>query len=173
MAADERMHAVKMAILALLRDAYQCRDRVGLVSFQRDYAKVLLPLTSSVEMAQQRLQSMPTGGKTPLARGMLTGYEVVAQARWREPEIIPMLVLITDAQANVAINNQAPQAEAYQVADFIATQDIRTIIIDTELREFERGLARQLAERLKGQYYRLEDLSSEGLAQMVRTQMRS
>lgn len=171
MAADERMGAIKAAVLSLLRDAYQCRDWVGLVSFQRDYAHILLPLTNSVELAQQRLQTMPTGGKTPLTRGMLTGYEVLAQARLRDPEVLPMLVLITDGQANVAMSTLPPQTEAYQMADFIAAHDIQSIIIDTELREFERGLARQLAERLQGHYYRLEDLSEDGLAQMVRTQM--
>jgi magnesium chelatase subunit D len=172
MAADERMGAIKAAVLSLLRDAYQCRDWVGLVSFQRDYAHVLLPLTNSVELAQKRLHAMPTGGKTPLTRGMLTGYEVLVQARLRDPEVMPMLVLITDGQANVAMSTLPPQIEAYQMADFIAGHDIQSIIIDTELREFERGLARQLAERLQGHYYRLEDLSEDGLAQMVRTQMR-
>ena len=81
MAAEERMRATKAAVLSLLRDAYQRRDRVGLVSFQRDYATLLLPLTNSVELAQNRLQTMPTGGKTPLSRGLLLGYEVLDRAR--------------------------------------------------------------------------------------------
>jgi len=71
MAAEERMRATKAAVLSLLRDAYQRRDQVGLVSFQRDYATLLLPLTNSIELAQKQLQTMPTGGKTPLSRGVL------------------------------------------------------------------------------------------------------
>jgi magnesium chelatase subunit D len=169
MAAEERMQATKAAVLSLLRDAYQRRDRVGLVSFQRDYARVLLPLTNSVEMAQKRLQNMPTGGKTPLARGMLTAYELLARARLQDDEIMPLMVLLTDGQANVSISQMAPQAEAYKIAEMIAEHDIRAIVIDTEHPNFERGLSRQLAERLKGAYYRLEDLSEGGLAQMVRT----
>ncbi|MFN3373240.1 MAG: VWA domain-containing protein, partial [Chloroflexus sp.] len=77
MAAEERMQATKAAVLSLLRDAYQRRDQVGLVSFQRDYARVLLPLTNSVELAQRRLQSLPTGGKTPLSRGLITAFELL------------------------------------------------------------------------------------------------
>lgn len=171
MAAEERMQATKAAVLSLLRDAYQRRDRVGLVSFQRDYARVLLPLTNSVELAQKRLQTMPTGGKTPLARGMLTAYELLEKARRQDDEIVPLMVLLTDGQANVAIGNIPPQTEAYQIADLIAAHDIKAIVIDTEHPNFERGLSRRLAEHLKGSYYRLEDLHDGGLVQAVRRQM--
>ncbi|MCS6881817.1 MAG: putative cobaltochelatase [Oscillochloridaceae bacterium] len=171
MAAEERMRETKAAVLSLLRDAYQRRDRVGLVSFQRDYARVLLPLTSSVELAQKRLQTMPTGGKTPLSRGMLTAFELLERARRQDEEIIPLMVLLTDGQANVAIGNLPPQQEAYQIADMIAARAIRAIVIDTEHPNFERGLSRRLAEHLKGAYYRLEDLRDGGLVQAVRRQM--
>lgn len=171
MAADERMRATKAAVLSLLRDAYQRRDRVGLVSFQRDYARVLLPLTNSVDLAQKRLQSMPTGGKTPLARGMLTGFELLDRARRQDDEVVPLLVLLTDGQANVAMGSLPPQQEAYMIADFIAAHDVRAIVIDTEHPNFERGLSKSLAEHLKGRYYHLEDLREGGLAEAVRRQM--
>ena len=172
MAADERMRATKSAVIALLRDAYQRRDRVGLVSFQRDYATLLLPLTSSVELAQKQLQVMPTGGKTPLSRGMLLGYEVLEKARRQDPEVLPLMVLLTDAQANVAMSDLQPQQEAYALADFISAQTMQCVVIDTEHPVFERGLARQLAEHLKGSYHRLEDIQEQGIAALVRSELR-
>jgi magnesium chelatase subunit D len=172
MAAEERMRATKAAVLSLLRDAYQRRDVVGLVSFQRDYAQVLLPLTSSVELAQKRLQTMPTGGKTPLSRGLLLGYEVLERARRQDPEVLPLMVLLTDAQANVSMTNLPPQQESYRIADFIAEQAMRAVVIDTEHVAFERGLARQLAQHLKGSYYRLDDLGVDALAATVRAELR-
>jgi magnesium chelatase subunit D len=191
MAAEERMQATKTAILAILRDAYQRRDHVGLVSFRGTTASILLPLTSSVELAQQRLQTMPVGGKTPLARGLLTGYEVLSQARKRDPEIIPLMVVITDGQANVSMGQTPPQFESYRIAQLIARQQIRAIVIDTEssaqeyshimsahasriaLRSMtiEQGLARLLAEHLQGDYYQLDELRGGRLAHMVRTWM--
>jgi magnesium chelatase subunit D len=171
MAAEERMRTTKAAILSLLHDAYQRRDRVGLVSFQRSHAHVLLPLTNSVDLAQKRLQTMPTGGKTPLARGMLTGFQLLYRARQQDPEVIPLMVLITDGQANVAIGSTSPQIEAYQIAAAIAEQDMRAVVIDTEHPHFDRGLTRQLAQYLQGNYYHLDELRGEGLVQMVRTQM--
>lgn len=173
MAADERMRATKAAVLSLLRDAYQRRDRVGLVSFQRDYATLLLPLTNSVEMAQARLQSMPTGGKTPLSRGMLLGFEVLDRARRQDEEVMPLMVVLTDGQANVSMTEMPPQAESYTLADYIATQDVRAVVIDTEHPMFERGLARQLAEHLQGSYYRLDDLRDGDLVELVRAELRS
>jgi Mg-chelatase subunit ChlD len=173
MAAEERMSATKAAILSLLRDAYQRRDRVGLVSFQRDYATLLLPLTNSVELAQKRLQTMPTGGKTPLSRGLLLGYEVLDRARKQDPEVIPLIVLLTDGQANVAMGDLPPQAESYALSDFIASQQIRAVVIDTEHPVFERGLARQLALHLKGHYHRLDDLREGGLVELIRSELKS
>jgi magnesium chelatase subunit D len=194
MAAEERMQATRTAILSLLHDAYQRRDYVGLVSFQRTYATVLLPLTNSVERAQKCLQSMPVGGKTPLARGLLTAYEMLEQARRQDPEVIPLMVVITDGQANVAMGNTPPQQEAFRVAHFIAASNMRTIVIDTEGSQpenalghvssahvtrtnallyagMQRGQARKLAEQLQGHYHRLDDLKDGGLVQMVRKQM--
>lgn len=171
MAAEERMMATKAAVLSLLRDAYQRRDRVGLVSFQRDYATLLLPLTSSVEMAQKRLQTMPTGGKTPLSRGLMMGYEVLERARKQDPEVVPLMVLLTDGQANVSMGDLPPQAESYALADFIAAQSIRSVVIDTEHPIFERGLARQLAHHLEGRYYRLDELREGGLVTLVRNEL--
>lgn len=171
MAADERMRATKAAVLALLRDAYQRRDRVGLVSFQRDYATLLLPLTNSVEMAQKQLQTMPTGGKTPLSRGLLLGYEVLERAKRQDPEVMPLMVLLTDGQANVSMSDLPPQMESYKLSDFIASQSIHSVVIDTEHPVFERGLARQLAEHLKGSYYRLDDIREGGLADLVRNEL--
>ena len=171
MAAEERMQATKAAVLSLLRDAYQRRDQVGLVSFQRDYARVLLPLTNSVELAQRRLQSMPTGGKTPLSRGMLTAFELLERARRRDAEVVPLMVLLTDGQANVSISDLPPQQEAYRIAEMIAAHQIHAIVIDTEHPHFERGLSRRLAEHLRGVYYRLEDLHDDGLVRAVRQQM--
>jgi magnesium chelatase subunit D len=172
MAAEERMRSTKAAVLSLLRDAYQRRDRVGLVSFQRDYATLLLPLTNSVELAQKRLQTMPTGGKTPLSRGLLLGYEVLDRALKQDDEVIPLMVLLTDGQANVAMGELPPQAESYALADFIASQKIRSVVIDTEHPVFERGLARQLALHLQGHYHRLDDLPEGGLAELVRSQLK-
>jgi Mg-chelatase subunit ChlD len=172
MAAEQRMQATKSAVLSLLKDAYQRRDQVGLVSFQRDSARVLLPLTSSVDLAERRLRTMPTGGKTPLTHGLLLGYELLDRARRRDIEVLPLMVILTDGQANVSLTGMRPQEEAYRIADFIAEAGIEAIVIDTEHPSFVRGLAQSLAQHLQALYYHIADLGDDALVRVVRQQTR-
>jgi magnesium chelatase subunit D len=171
MAAEQRMQATKSAVVSLLKDAYQRRDQVGLVSFQRNGANVLLPLTSSVELAQQRLRTMPSGGKTPLTHGLLMGYEVLHRALRRDPEALPLMVVLTDGQANVSLTGMRPQEEAYRMADWVADAGIESIVIDTEHPNFVRGLARALAQHLRAPYYHLAQLGEGALVDVVRQQI--
>ncbi|MBP0461133.1 putative cobaltochelatase, partial [Streptomyces montanisoli] len=85
MAARRRMGAVKGAVLSLLLDAYQRRDKVGLITFRGRDASLALPPTSSVDAAAARLESLPTGGRTPLAAGLLKAHDVLRVERLRDP----------------------------------------------------------------------------------------
>ena len=168
MAAEQRMQATKSAVLSLLRDAYQRRDRVGLITFQREGARVLLPLTNSVELAERRLRAMPTGGKTPLTHGLLLGYDLLSRAKRRDPETLPLMVVLTDGQANVSLTGMRPQEEAYRMAAFIAEAEIKALVIDTEHPSFVRGLARELANQLRAPYHHIADLGEQRLVEVVR-----
>jgi len=79
MAVAERMQATKGAIMSLLTDAYQRRDRVGLVVFQKDQARVVLPPTNSVGTGAKGAQDIPVGGKTPLSAGLNLAHKVIQQ----------------------------------------------------------------------------------------------
>ncbi|HEV3170032.1 MAG TPA: VWA domain-containing protein [Actinocrinis sp.] len=102
MAARARMAAVKGAVLSLLLDAYQRRDKVGLVTFRGASAEVALPPTGSVEAAAARLASLPTGGRTPLAAGLTTAADVVRRERLRDPRRRPLLIVVTDGRATAS-----------------------------------------------------------------------
>ena len=117
MAARARMGAVKGAVLSLLLDAYQRRDKVGMITFSGSAARVLLPPTSSVEAAAARLADLPTGGRTPLAAGLLRAHEVLRTERLRDPDRRPLLVVVTDGRATSAVTTRAPtQVAPTQVA---------------------------------------------------------
>jgi Mg-chelatase subunit ChlD len=173
MAAAERMEATKGAILSLLHDAYQRRDQVGLIVFQRDDARIVLPPTSSVELANRALRDIPVGGKTPLSAGLLASYQVCQAARRRDPEVMPLIIILTDGAGNVSVTGLPPQEEAGRVADLIHLSHYRTIVINMEHPAFDRGLANQLAVALGGTCYTLPELKAETLLQTVREEMRS
>ncbi len=171
MAVAERMSATKGAILSLLNDAYQRRDRVGLIVFQKDRAITVLPPTNSVELAQRALRDIPVGGKTPLSAGLQLAYEIFEQERLIHPEVLSMLILLTDGAGNVAMSDLPPQEEAHRIAERIREAGIRSVVINMEHAAFDQGLARELADRLRAPCYTLHELKAENLYQAVRLEL--
>lgn len=171
MAVAERMSATKGAILSLLTDAYQRRDRVGLIVFQKDRALTVLPPTNSVQLAQKKLADIPVGGKTPLSAGLTMALEVFLKEKISHPDVMPLLILLTDGAGNVSMGNLPPQAEAHMVADKIRHEGVRSIVINMEHAAFDQGLAKDLAERLKGPCYTLQELKAEHLYHTVRKEL--
>ncbi|MCX7826195.1 MAG: VWA domain-containing protein, partial [Verrucomicrobiae bacterium] len=103
-----RMRAAKGAVLALLRKAYQGRHQVALVAFGGEKARVVLPPTSSISRAQRCLEQLPTGGATPMADGLFQAWQLIRLQRHKQPGIKPILVLISDGEANVPLAEGAP-----------------------------------------------------------------
>jgi magnesium chelatase subunit D len=171
MAVAERMAATKGAILSLLTDAYQRRDRVGLVVFQKDRANLILPPTNSVQLAQRALADIPVGGKTPLSAGLFLAHEVVTREKRLHPEVMPLLILLTDGAGNVAIGDLPPQQEAHYLADGIADDEIRSVVVNMEHAAFDQGLANALAEHLKAPCYTLNELRAENLYRAVKAEI--
>lgn len=168
MAVSERMNATKGAIMSLLTDAYQRRDRVGLIVFQKDRAQVVLSPTNSVTLAKVALQNIPVGGKTPLSAGLVLSYDVIKKEKALHPDIMPLMILLTDGAGNVSMSQRSPQEEAHQIANAIQEADIKTVTINMEHAAFDQGLAVKLAERLGGPCYTLGQLRAETLLQTVR-----
>jgi magnesium chelatase subunit D len=171
MAVSERMEATKGAILSLLTDAYQRRDHVGMIVFQKDRATLVLPPTNSVELAKQMLVNLPVGGKTPLAAGLWLAYKTVQKEVRRYPELEPLLVILTDGAGNVSMGDMPPQIEAYHIAEQIQEEDIKSIVINMESADYDKGLAQALADHLGGTCYNLASLHAESLLSMVRDQI--
>jgi len=172
MAAAERMIATKGAIMSLLIDAYQKRDRVGLIVFQKEDARVALSPTSSVDLAEKALKDLPVGGKTPLSAGLLLAHQVLVRERMRDREVMPLMIVVTDGAGNVSMSEIPPQEEALRVAAMIKKADLRTVVINTEHEAFDRGLAAELASAMGGPCYTLKQLRAEELYARVREEMR-
>jgi len=171
MAVAERMSATKGAILSLLTDAYQRRDRVGLIVFQKDRATLVLPPTNSVLLAQRALADIPVGGKTPLSAGLTLAYEVLQREKMLHPDVLPLLILLTDGAGNVPIGRGSPQKEALGIAEQIANGEVRSVVINMEHEAFDQGLAQGLADHLNAPCYTLADLRSETLYRAVQSEI--
>jgi magnesium chelatase subunit D len=168
MGARARMTAAKGAVLSLLIDAYQKRDKVGLVAFKGNNAEVLLPPTSSVELARTYLQSLPTGGKTPLAQGLVRGFEVLSKEKELNKNVIPLLILLSDGKANVSMGSGKPVEEAKQIAALIKASGIRSLVIDAEQTFIGFGFAREISNELGATYLKLEELQAQDIVDGIR-----
>ncbi len=167
MGARTRMGAVKGAVLSLLVDAYQRRDKVGLVTFRGAGAELALPPTWSVEAAVARLAELPTGGRTPLAAGLLRAAEVLRVERIRDPQRRPLLVVVTDGRATGA-RGGAALAEAHAAARVLGAAGVAAVVVDCESGPVRLGLAAGLGAVLGGPTLAMAELAAGGLAATVR-----
>ncbi|GAA1509882.1 putative cobaltochelatase [Streptomyces albidochromogenes] len=165
MAARQRMSAVKGAVLSLLLDAYQRRDKVGMVTFRGKDAELVLPPTSSVDAAAVRLETLPTGGRTPLSAGLLKAHDVLRVERLRDPSRRPLLVVVTDGRAT---GGPEPVALAARAARLHEAQGVASVVVDCESGPVRLGLAGELARDLGGTAVTLDELRADSIAGLVK-----
>lgn len=171
MGARRRMVETKAAIMSLLLDAYQKRDKVAMVSFRGRTAEIVLPPTNSVERAARLLEDLPIGGRTPLTAGLAEAGGVLRQVLRKEPAIMPLVILMTDGRANAALGAGVPRDEALRAASALSEQfpTAQFAVVDTEAPGVVRlDLARQIAMALGATYFKVEDLRAEDLVSIAK-----
>lgn len=167
MGAAKRMKEAKEAVLSMLMDSYQKRDKVGLIAFRQKQAEVLLGITTSVDLAQKELQTLPTGGRTPLADGLYSAWQLFCARKRKDPEMLPLLVLVTDGRANSALWSDDPVEDALKAARLIASEHIPAIVVDTENDFISFHLAERIAAAMEATYFKVNELKSTQLRGIV------
>ncbi|MCW3129177.1 MAG: putative cobaltochelatase [Methanophagales archaeon] len=173
MGAMRRMESAKGAVLSLLLDSYQQRDKVGMVAFRGNQADMLLPLCSSVDLAVERLKELPTGGRTPLSAGLEMGLNLLMIEKQKDEGVIPVLLLISDGRANVPSGeNKEIEKELVALAEQARAKGIYVIVIDTEVVsksfiQMQLGYCREIAASSGGKYYPIADLTSRAVHDIV------
>ncbi len=183
------MSETKAAMISLLLDAYQKRDKVALVTFKGDSAEVLLPPTNSTDLAKKLLENLPAGGKTPLGHGLLKAHELLRNTMRRDPHVTPLMVLVSDGEANVGVrpgisyeghNYSMLLDELFEIAKIIREDTrIKTLVIDTEEKRFSvfrnsttaPSMAFRIAKAMGSSYCKIEDFRAGGLVHAVKQQI--
>ncbi len=170
MGVRQRMIEVKGAILSLLIDSYHKRDRVAMIVFRKDKAETVLPLTSSVELAMKRLREIPTGGKTPLTKGLFEAFKFIRRLKLKEPHARFLLFILTDGKANVSISGKPIFEEIKMVCNFLRQLTLTDIVvIDTEKKTniIKMDLALRLARMLNSDYVLMDELKTDSITKLV------
>jgi len=170
MGAQQRMIAVKSAIFSLLIDCYQKRDKVSMIVFRKDKAEIILPPTSSIELALKRLKEIPTGGKTPLSAGLMETYKLIKNLKLKEPLTRFIVAILTDGKANVSISDKKPLEEVQSLCQILQKIPlVDYIVIDTENKDsfLRMNLALKLSQWLNAHYFTLESLRSDTIFGLI------
>ena len=170
MGAGPRMAAAKGAIIALLASAYQRRNRVALIVFRDECAETLLQPTTSVAIARERLRRLPTGGTTPFADGLLMAWQLVKAERAKDPSIEPLLVVLSDGEANVPLGIGADaMKELHALARRVRQDNVHAVAIDTESPLARSDKMRLFAESLGAAYHHVDGLKARHVVDAVRS----
>ena len=171
MGAEDRVAAARSAVLRLLTDAYQRRDRVAVVSFSGVGAAVLLRPTGSVEVARERLEGVPTGGRTPLAEGILTALDVCTSPGSRG--LSPVLVVVSDGRATEAPSGAGgdPFGAALDAARRVAAAGVPALVVDVESGQMALGLGAELAIAMNARHIPIGRPDPEGIDRAVRSML--
>ena len=162
-----RLAEAKGAIEILLSDAYAKRDNVALISFSGLKADPLLLPTKSLVTAKKKLSSLPGGGATPLANGLLEAFNMAEAARPRN--ITPIIILLSDGRGNMSLDGVGDRVKSIRdtkyVASLIKRNAISNIFIDTSRRKTQ--MADELARELNGHYFQLPMANSSTISKAV------
>lgn len=167
MAASKRMEAVKGTVLSLLTDAYQKRDSVGVIAFRGIEAQVLLNPTQSIELAEEAMRNLPTGGRTPLPHALQTAIQLLHRFDSKKG-YNPILVILTDGKANVSLPGEGdPWNQTLALSAQLKKTNIQSLVLNSDSNYLNMGRAEELAGSLGGQYLSLNDISEEQLTPII------
>ena len=159
--AEIRMQAAKGAVLALLRTAYQNRSEIAMVVFGGERASIVLPPTSSAEVAAPALENVPTGGATPFADGLWQAWQLIRSERVKNPDMRPVVIVISDGEANVPLSEGADTlSELETLAEKVGQDGIPAVLIDVSGQQKSQTDMRRVAERMRANYLTIRDLTS-------------
>ena len=169
MRARRRMIAAKGAVISLLLDAYQRRDRVAMIAFRGTQSELVLPPTGSPKLAQQRLDNLPTGGRTPMAQALADAHRLIRQQRQRSPDTPPLLAIVSDCRANVGVSGGGdPFEDALRMCENLRQDKVHAIVLDPAPRSNRFGLVQRVADALGGEYIPLAELHADAIRTAVR-----
>ncbi len=164
---QEKVQITTSVVIALLKDAYQRRDRVSLVTYSGRTGELVLPFTSSVEAAKRYLEKVPFGGTTPMASGLLRGLDTLVREVKKEPSAVPIMILVTDGTANSPLHLGGNiKREILQVCKQIADHRVNLLVVD--ISATGSSLAKKVAMKSNGSYYHPRSLSKEALYSAIR-----
>lgn len=87
----------------IYQETYRYRDKLGIVGLKDATAAVIQPPTRNLRVIAGKIKMLRVSGYTPLASGILEAIRSLHREKLRDPEMIPMVVILTDGFANIPL----------------------------------------------------------------------
>ncbi|MEM1040229.1 MAG: magnesium chelatase subunit D [Pseudomonadota bacterium] len=162
-----RLAEAKGAVELLLAESYARRDHVGMIAFRGRGAQVLLDPTRSLVRAKRSLATLPGGGGTPLASGLIEARSMALEESRKGRR--PTIVLITDGSANVGLDGSGGRAkameEALSVASNMRVEGYQSVLIDVGRQPSAR--TKGLADAMGARYVAMPFANAQNLSVAV------
>jgi len=173
MAARKRMEVAKGATLGLLNNAYTRRDKVAFIAFRGASSELLLPPTSSLDLAHAALKELPTGGRTPLSHALLTTLNMIQSEKMKNTiSLKPSIVLITDGKANVSLGGEIRQ-EIVELCGKLKETGAQLTVIDVSEDPFTPNYIEDIIKAANAKHVKIRNLTDDNLQKIITANMLS
>jgi len=148
---DKKVRLVKTLSWHLLRQSYEQKNRIALISFRGEDVRVQVEPTRDHERIEQALEQLPAGGKTPLTPALQKAF-VLAE---REKNATPVVILISDGRGNIFFSGSLNTDLA---ALHRAAPDAQLTVINAEQKHRSVGVLEEIATLWQAPHFYLEEL---------------
>ena len=149
----QRLKGTEKLLSQVIQMMYVKRQYVSLITFQKQGAQCVVPLTRRIETIPKALEAARIGGRTPFVKGMEEAVKQISVDMSQMGYIQANVVVITDGK----VTSQALQG-LEQVGDWLISQRIQTIVIDTDTSFVRMNRGKEIAHMLGAEYVRIQDI---------------
>ena len=148
-----RLKGTEKLLSQLVQMMYVKRQYVSLITFQKQGAQCVVPLTRRIETIPKALETARIGGRTPFVKGIEEAVKQIGNDMSQMGHVQAKVVIITDGK----VTSQALQG-LEQVGDWLISQRIQTIMIDTDANFVRMNRGKEIAHMLGAEYVRVQDV---------------
>ena len=151
----QRLQGAEKLLSQLVQMMYVKRQYVSLITFQKQGAQCVVPLTQRIETIPKALGETRIGGRTPFVKGIEEAVKQIGIDMSQMGHVQAKVVIITDGK----VTSHALQG-LDDIGRWLTNQGIQTTVIDTDTSFVRMNRAKEVAYMLGAEYVKMQNISS-------------
>ena len=148
-----RLKGTEKLLSQVIQMMYVKRQYVSLITFQKQGAQCVVPLTRRIETIPKALEAARIGGRTPFVKGIEEAVKQISVDMSQMGQVQAKVVIITDGK----VTSQALQG-LDEIGRWLTNQRIQTTVIDTDTSFVRMNRGKEIAHMLGAEYVRIQDI---------------